>query len=83
MKIYRYWAVEKQNTLIDGRQQSITCYGGSNNFVKEARIRAKEKAGTSTFVNKFMEQVGAIHSATAMVQLHDEITGISFRQPLA
>ena len=30
-----------------------------------------------------MEQVGAGRSVNASVQLHDEIAGISFRQPLA
>jgi hypothetical protein len=44
MKIYKYWATEKQKILIDGVEQDITCYGGSNVSVDEARIRAKEKA---------------------------------------
>jgi hypothetical protein len=44
MKIYKYWAVEKQSIVIDGMQQSITCYGGSNSSVEQAQIQAKEKA---------------------------------------
>jgi hypothetical protein len=44
MKIYRYWTAEKQKILIDGREQGITCYGGSNVSMEEARARAKEKA---------------------------------------
>jgi len=44
MKIYKYWATEKQTMLIDGVQQAITCYGGSNVSRDEARSRAKEKA---------------------------------------
>ena len=44
MKIYEYWATEKQTILIDGMEQAITCYGGSNDSVEEARGRAKDKA---------------------------------------
>ena len=44
MKIYKYWTVEKQKTLINGEEQIITCYGGSNLSEDEARSRAKEKA---------------------------------------
>jgi hypothetical protein len=44
MKIYKYWGTEKQMILIDGMEQTITCYGGSNVSVEEARSRAKEKA---------------------------------------
>jgi hypothetical protein len=44
MKIYKYWATEKQTTLIDGVQQAITCYGGSNESMDEARSRARQKA---------------------------------------
>ena len=44
MKIYKYWATEKQQILIDGVEQDITCYGGSNMSVEDARSRAKEKA---------------------------------------
>lgn len=43
MKLYQYWVTEKQKVLLDGVEQEITCYGGSNNSVDEARARAKEK----------------------------------------
>ena len=44
MKIYNYWATEKQKILIDGVEQTITCYGGSNSSAEEARSRAQDKA---------------------------------------
>jgi hypothetical protein len=44
MKIYRYWVTEKQKTVIDGVEQAITCYGGSNLSAEDAQSRAKEKA---------------------------------------
>ena len=44
MKIYKYWTVEKRKILIDGTQQEINCYGGSNISIEDARLRAKEKA---------------------------------------
>ena len=44
MKIYKYWIVEKQKILIDGAAQEVTCYGGSNISVEDARAKAKEKA---------------------------------------
>jgi hypothetical protein len=44
MKIYKFWVIEKQKILIDGMEQDITCYGGSNISVEDARLRAKEKA---------------------------------------
>ena len=44
MKIYKYWVVEKQYIRIDGAEQQITCYGGSNISPDEARSKAKEKA---------------------------------------
>jgi hypothetical protein len=44
MKIYKYWVAEKQKILIDGNEQEITCYGGSNVSAAEARLRAREKA---------------------------------------
>lgn len=44
MKIYKYWVPEKQNILIDGVEQDITCYGGSNVSVEDALRKAKEKA---------------------------------------
>ena len=44
MKIYKYWVTEKQTILIDGAEQTITCYGGSNVSVEDARRKAQEKA---------------------------------------
>jgi len=44
MKIYKYWTVEKQKILIDGSEQEVTCYGGSNISVEDARGKAREKA---------------------------------------
>ena len=44
MKIYKYWATEKQMIHIDDVEQTITTYGGSNVSVDEARLRAKDKA---------------------------------------
>lgn len=44
MKIYKYWVTEKQKIWIDGVEQDITCYGGSNVSIEDARDRAKDKA---------------------------------------
>jgi len=44
MKIYKYWTIEKQKILIDGAEQEIICYGGSNVSVEDARGKAREKA---------------------------------------
>jgi len=44
MKIYKYWTLEKQTILIDGAEQEVTCYGGSNVSIEDARGKAKEKA---------------------------------------
>ena len=44
MKIYKYWTVEKRKITIDGAEQEINCYGGSNISVEDARLRAWEKA---------------------------------------
>ena len=44
MKLYKYWTTEKQTILIDGNAQEITCYGGSNVSVEDARGKAREKA---------------------------------------
>jgi septum formation topological specificity factor MinE len=44
VKIYKYWTVEKRKIKIDGAEQEINCYGGSNISVVEARLRAREKA---------------------------------------
>ncbi len=44
MKVFKFWTVEKQTILIDGRKEEITCYGGSNASVEDARRAAREKA---------------------------------------
>ena len=44
MKIYKYWTAEKQKILVDGQAQEITCYGGSNVSIEDARGKAREKA---------------------------------------
>jgi len=44
MKIYKYWTLEKQKILIDGAEQEVTCYGGSNVSAEDARVKAREKA---------------------------------------
>ena len=44
MKIYKYWTIEKQKILIDGAEQEVTCYGGSNVSMEDARGKAREKA---------------------------------------
>ena len=44
MKLYKYWTVEKRKITIDGAEQVINCYGGSNISVEEAQLRAREKA---------------------------------------
>jgi hypothetical protein len=44
MKLYKYWVTEKQTVVIDGIEQSVTCYGGSNISMEDARLKAKEKA---------------------------------------
>ena len=44
MKIYKYWTIEKQKILIDGKNQEIVCYGGSNISIEDARGKAREKA---------------------------------------
>lgn len=43
MKLYKFWVTEKQRISIDGTEQDITCYGGSNISVEDARTRALEK----------------------------------------
>lgn len=43
MKLYKFWTSEKQKIAIDGMEQEITCYGGSNVSLDEARTRAREK----------------------------------------
>lgn len=43
MKIYKYWFTEKQKVSIEGMEQDITCYGGSNLSMDDARVKALEK----------------------------------------
>lgn len=43
MKLYKFWATEKHKISIDGMEQDITCYGGSNISVDDARVKALEK----------------------------------------
>ncbi len=43
MKIFKIWTSEKGKIVIDGEEKEITCYGGSNTSIEEARLRAKEK----------------------------------------
>jgi hypothetical protein len=44
MKVFKYWTVEKQNILIDGQARQVTCYGGSNISIEDARRNAIAKA---------------------------------------
>jgi len=44
MKIYKYWIIEKHKITIDGGEQEVTCYAGSNVSVEDARVKAREKA---------------------------------------
>src|SRR5512134_1454576 len=44
MKIYKHWVIEKQKIIIDGNEQEITCYGGSNISIEDARTKVREKA---------------------------------------
>jgi len=44
VKLYKYWTVTKQKILIDGAEQQIVCYGGSNVSMEDAQTRAREKA---------------------------------------
>lgn len=43
MKIYKYWTKQKQNITVDGQQQEIVSYGGSNLSVEDAARNALEK----------------------------------------
>lgn len=43
MKLYKFWVTEKQKFSINGIEQEITCYGGSNVSADDARIKALEK----------------------------------------
>jgi hypothetical protein len=44
MKIYKHWVIEKQKIMIDGEEKEITCYGGSNISIEDARVQATAKA---------------------------------------
>lgn len=44
MKTFKHWIIEKQTILIEGQKKEITCYGGSNVSVEDARRAALEKA---------------------------------------
>jgi hypothetical protein len=46
-------------------------------------LRNYESASRNFCVCKLMEQIGRNDSLNEVVQLHDEITGINFRQTLA
>jgi len=44
MKLYKFWVTENQKILIDDEiPQEITCHGGSNISVEDARTKALEK----------------------------------------
>ena len=43
MKLFKIWTSEKGKVVIDGEEKEVTCYGGSNTSIEEARLRAKEK----------------------------------------
>jgi hypothetical protein len=43
MKIFKYWAVKQVKTQVDGEEQEITCYGGSNISQEDAARQAMEK----------------------------------------
>ena len=43
MKLFNIWASEKGIIVIEGEKKEVTCYGGSNVSIEEARSRAKEK----------------------------------------
>jgi hypothetical protein len=42
-----------------------------------------ERESRSYNVCRFIEQVGARYNPSEVIQIHDEITGANFRQPLA
>lgn len=43
MRIYKYWAVERQTFVVQGEQKAGTFYGGSNESVEDARAKAQTK----------------------------------------
>ena len=44
MKIYKYWVSEMETLTIEGRPKSITCFGGSNVSLADARENARKKS---------------------------------------
>lgn len=43
MKLFKIWTSEKATIIINGENKEVTCYGGSNTSIEEARSRAREK----------------------------------------
>ena len=43
MKIYKYWVIEKALITLDGEEQEIKCYGGSNLSEADAVEQARQK----------------------------------------
>ncbi|HNE66995.1 MAG TPA: hypothetical protein PLE39_01345 [Anaerolineales bacterium] len=43
MRIYKYWAVERQTFEVQGEQKTGTFYGGSNESVEDARAKVQAK----------------------------------------
>ena len=48
MKIYKYWVAEKQRIMIEGEEQEITCYGGSNIYTDDAHLQARDQRNFAT-----------------------------------
>ena len=44
MKLFKFWTSEKVTIDIDGQPTEVTCWGGSNVSVEDAKLRAREKA---------------------------------------
>jgi hypothetical protein len=44
MKFYRYWALESAKATVDGRDRNISCHGGSNESLDDAKRNAKRIA---------------------------------------
>ena len=44
MKLFKFWTAEKVTISVDGKPIDITCWGGSNVSVEDAKLRAREKA---------------------------------------
>lgn len=43
MIIYKFWTKTTDKIFIDGQSQMISCYGGSNESLKNAEEKAREK----------------------------------------